>query len=98
MQSQKQITETNSKGTFVYHSLLHNEVGPALITVDGEEWWYRMGALHRDNGPAVKRLGHQFWYRDGQYHRGDGPAVIFKNGHQLWYENGVFVKEINKPE
>ena len=51
--------------------------------------WYKMGVIHRDNGPAITSPDGEEWYTDGKLHRLDGPAVISqKRGEQFWI-NGV---------
>lgn len=66
----------------------HRDDGPALA-MEGKTCWYRHGVLHRENGPAVFRLGgNEEWYRDGKLHRADGPAVMYGDGGQEWFLNG----------
>jgi len=71
----------------VYHSILHGS--PALEYENGDKFWYHMGKLHRDIGPAAITSKGDFWYKHGKYHRLDGPAVQLKNGFSAWYENGL---------
>ena len=59
------------------------------IYKNGDEFWYRNGKLHREDGPAVEWTdGSKFWYRNGKYHREDGPAIEYANGDKFWYRNG----------
>lgn len=37
--------------------LLHCDDGPALVTRDGDKYWYQNGLLHRTDGPAVEYIG-----------------------------------------
>lgn len=63
-----------------------------------EEVWYRNGALHRDDGPAIVRAlpvgdRDEYWYRDGLLHRDDGPARLLADeaGREIfieWYRGG----------
>lgn len=34
---------------------IHKEGSPAIIWLDGSEFWYQEGELHREDGPAVIR-------------------------------------------
>jgi len=46
----------------------HNDGAPAVIWSDGDEWWYKHGLLHREDGPAMcnpKTLNHNVWYFEG---------------------------------
>lgn len=69
---------------------LHRDDGPALITPNGTQHWYRNGELHRDDGPAVVYPdGSRDWYRNGRRHRDDGPALIYPDGRKHWYIDGT---------
>ena len=60
---------------------------------DGDEYWYKNGILHREDGPAVIRLNDsKIWYKNGVYHREDGPAIIREHGSEEWWINGKFLK------
>ncbi len=52
-----------------WHDLLHREGDqPASIWADGTRYYYRMGVLHREHGPAIIRHdGTQVYYVDGKY-------------------------------
>ena len=57
---------------------------------DGYTRWYKDGALHREDGPAVKGPnGFEAWYRNGELHREDGPAVMCEKWGNGWYLDGV---------
>ena len=59
------------------------------IRIDGSQFWYLNGQLHRTDGPAEIWFDRtQFWWLNGQRHRADGPAVIYDDGSQFWYLNG----------
>ena len=59
------------------------------IRIDGSQFWYLNGQLHRTDGPAeIWPGGAQFWWLNGQRHRTDGPAVLWTDGTQRWYLNG----------
>ena len=66
----------------------HREDGPAIITPDAKEWWYR-GIRHRIVGPAIEYTnGDREWFVDGKRHRLSGPAVI-KNNRKEWWQNNI---------
>ena len=45
----------------------HREDGPAVITPDGDKYWYKNGQYHRVDGPAIERVsGYRAWYNDGK--------------------------------
>jgi hypothetical protein len=61
---------------------IHRDDGPALIKIDGTQYWYSHGSIHRNDGPAVIRPdGTQEWWLDHRRHRNDGPAVIRADGN-----------------
>ena len=69
--------------------VLHREDGPALRG-GGVERWYRLGKLHRLDGPAVIADNglYQHWYRYGKRHREDGPAIVDEREGIVWYHLG----------
>lgn len=67
------------------------EDGPAIISTNGDKFWYKDGNLHREDGPAVEYSnGDMSWYKNGKYHREDGPAVEWGDGSTFWYKNGKY--------
>ena len=55
------------------------------IDDDDKKQWFKDGALHREDGPAIEREdGHKEWFINGKRHRVDGPAIespmVVKNG------------------
>jgi hypothetical protein len=74
---------------------LHRENDkPALVYKNGNQFWFKNGKRHRENGPAViYHNGDQYWYLKGRRHREDGPAAIHANGDKCWYKNGVYHRE-----
>jgi hypothetical protein len=68
------------------------------ITVEEERRrWFRRGALHREDGPAVEwKRGDFEWYREGKRHREDGPAVEGIFGYREWWINGKYVNREQK--
>lgn len=80
------VTNVTSK----YHAILHSEKGPAVVNDNGDKYWYRMGVIHRDGGPAAINSKGEFWFSDGVYHRSDGPAIILNNGHK----NGIYTESV----
>ena len=68
---------------------MHCGDGPAVVSMDGSEFWYKDGKAHRTDGPAIIRSdGLLAWYLFGELHREDGPAVIWVDDTQEWYLNG----------
>lgn len=51
-------------------------------------FWYYMGKLHRENGPAYIGPEGKLWYNQGNLHRMDGPAVIHSSGEVEYWHNG----------
>lgn len=46
---------------------LHRVDGPAIITVEGNTYWYLNGTRHREGGPAVEWSGdRRMWFLDGK--------------------------------
>jgi hypothetical protein len=87
---------------------LHSWHGePAVIWPNGALFWYRRGALHRDNGPAVMHSnGASEWWRDGVLSRDDGPAAIWPDRESIeppmrgvaqFWRDGVMVGETVPP-
>lgn len=59
------------------------------IDMWGDEYWYKDGFIHREDGPAVIYSdGSKFWYKHSLFHREDGPARIWGNGDKEWWING----------
>lgn len=54
--------------------------------------WYKEGARHRLDGPAVEYpSGEKYWYIEGKLHRTDGPAVEISDGHkEFWIDHVIF--------
>lgn len=56
--------------------------------------WYREGALHREDGPAIEwHDGSKAWLLNNEYHREDGPAKEMSDGYKAWYTNGKLHRE-----
>ena len=66
-----------------------------IVDRDGNQFWYKNDALHREDGPAVIfSNGTKHWYKNGALHREDGPTIIWGDGGKSWYLNGeYFTKE-----
>lgn len=45
---------------------------------NGDIHWYCDGKLHREDGPAIERVGSYSWYINGTLHRLDGPAIVYR--------------------
>lgn len=92
----KEITmEKGVKKTSFYYSIPHRLDGPAKVKENGDEWWYKMGILHRDgDDPAVVRKEMKMWVKEGKCHRdNDLPAIILTRGDKHWYNDGVLHRE-----
>lgn len=57
------------------HGKLHRLDGPAVIFMDGRQYWYESGYWHRENGPAEIHRS-IMWAKHGILHRLNGLAVI----------------------
>lgn len=67
---------------------------PAMLTANGDKYWYNNGKLDRDGGPAIEFAdGSKHWYRNGIRHRDDGPASISSNGEKQYFLHGKNVSE-----
>ena len=61
---------------------------------NGTKRWYKNGALHREDGPAMEYPdGSKVWIVNGNFHRDDGPAVEYSNGDKTWWVNGLRHRE-----
>jgi hypothetical protein len=68
---------------------LHCDDGPAMRTINGDEYWFKHGKLHRIDGPArVWKDGSKEWWVHGKVHRTDGPAVCGPWGPSQWFVGG----------
>ena len=68
---------------------LHREDGPAVLSKNGDRYWYSRNRLHREGGPAVEFAnGDKCWYYYEQKHRMDGPALELADGHKEWWIDG----------
>lgn len=57
--------------------------------INGGDFWYLNGELHRTDGPAIENgASGNHWYLNGRRHREDGPAVECEDGSKEWYLNG----------
>jgi hypothetical protein len=83
----KVITKIFIKDT----SILHCVDGPAVFSDDTKEY-YRQGARHRENGPAVLITKDNYiraeWWIDGKLHRENKPAVIDSEGTVEYWKDG----------
>ena len=82
------------------HHQPHNYEGPAIITANGDQAWYKEGKHHRDGDqPAIIDVdGTQSWYNEGVLHRdGDQPAIITAYGTQKWYKEGKHHRDGDQP-
>lgn len=52
------------------NSGFHREDGPAIITNDGDRFWFnKSGKLHREDGPAVEWINgrKEYWINGSNY-------------------------------
>ncbi len=71
-------------GSFVQrdeNGYFHREDGPAVVTHDGSEYWYKHGERHRKDGPAI-------WHPSGK-------TSYWVNGRKLDSESPLikYIKE-----
>ena len=88
---EKKYTVTDLYGNIFrfYKNNYHNTTDWAVKWANGTTEWYKMGKLHRLNGPAKEwSNGRKEWYLNGKLHRTDGPAVELPNGDKVYYLNG----------
>jgi hypothetical protein len=75
------------------NGMLHRINGPANVTDDGDEGWYRDGKLHRDGDmPAVTNADQKMWYVNGKRHRDGGPQTQ-TYGAMSWFYQGIRLAE-----
>jgi hypothetical protein len=77
---------------------LHNHSDlPAVITNNGDLYWYSLGLLHRCDGPEIMMFGREEWWKNGTRHRdGDLPAIITRE-QSVWYANGRIHRDGGEP-
>lgn len=55
--------------------------GPALVTSDGDEFWFMHGMLHRSGGPAITFSGGiKMWYSHNKLEK-----VVYPDGHTMYF-------------
>lgn len=89
----------------VYYDTLHNENGPAYISFDGAQLWFKNGVKHREDGPAIIFSdGGEMWYRNGLIHIIGGPAAnihgvdIYYLEGQIYFTLDVYHEELMRRE
>jgi len=88
---QEQYIHIDTGGNKFYYkdremTIFHRTDGPAIISANGDKYWYVDGKLHRLDGPAIEYAdGDKLWYVDDKRHRTDGPAITSANGSKSWY-------------
>lgn len=92
--SLKELTIDGNKVTYRF-GVLHTEDNiPTIIKQNGDKYYYKLGILHRENGPAIiKHNGDKHYYQLGFLHNEDGPAIQLSNGDNKWYKYGVELTE-----
>jgi hypothetical protein len=100
------MEQLDESGIYIYKQIcLHYQPHsvddlPAVISLEGDHYWYKEGELHRDGDlPAViYSSGGQYWYKEGERHRdGDLPAIICPNGDQEWWKEGELHRDGDLP-
>ena len=95
----KHEIDSNGEERWFKDGCPHNDNGPAIISFDGKEVWFRSNsrlsnAWHRDNGPSeIRPDGEESWYKDDLNNRVNGPAQIRPDGSELWCRNGTFSRK-----
>lgn len=80
----KSYMSVDSEGNIHYKNSLgryHRTDGPAYITKEGFEFWYKDGMLHREDGPAVTDiLNNKLHYalNDIEYLKEEWESIIIK--------------------
>jgi hypothetical protein len=64
---------------------------------NGDIYWYYGGEIHREDGPAIERVGSYSWYINGKLHRLDGPAIEYR-GIQFRQSNRSDIGLVNGGE
>jgi hypothetical protein len=79
----------------IYKLYAENAAQPQMtIEASGAKKWWLNGALHRDDGPAIKFPdGDEAWYQHGKLHRDGEPAVTGRGGYKAWYQHGKMHRE-----
>jgi hypothetical protein len=97
--SRYKIVRTETEISYYLDGKLHHTYGPAVIKYGNlHTYWYKMGLLHRLDGPAVLSENGKFWYQNGQRHREGGlPAVERACGDKEWWLNGQRHREGDLP-
>jgi hypothetical protein len=94
------LVKEERNGCTYANGVLHSfDDKPALIDVNGTQYWYRQGHGHRDGDlPAVINTKIQLWLKEGCIHReNDRPAIIQADGNQFWAKNGEIHRENDQP-
>jgi len=83
------MTIAYSEHYFNKHGEEHRTGKPASIWYDtnGEivrEQYYKQGATHREDGPAILTKDGYFYMWLSQYHRYDGPAIMRTNNNETF--------------
>lgn len=71
---------------------IHRCIGPAVVYPNGDEYWYELGSLHREGGPAIRVGTSEYYYKHGRLHNANGPAII-ENGTKYYYQDGFLHRE-----
>ncbi|KAI9549476.1 hypothetical protein GHT06_001876 [Daphnia sinensis] len=70
----------------------HREGNPAIVWMDGEQWWVFNGKNHRKDGPAIESSEFKAWNVNGKMHRIDGPAIEYASGRNVYYLDDKFME------
>lgn len=86
----------NFLGTFYFRKgkFHRSRNKPAIILIDGSNYYYKYGKRHCTKYPAIKRInGAALWYKNNKRHRDDGPAVTYSSGTEEYWYNGQLHRE-----
>ena len=59
-----------------------------IIKKNRDEYRFKNGVLHQEDGPAIIKNKTYVWYYEGKIHRLNGPAIISNSGRVEFYING----------
>jgi hypothetical protein len=70
---------------------VHNNLGPAIVYVNGRQEWWQDGRLHREEDPAIIEGGIKHWYRFGKRWRDAGLPEVEVSEGATFHHDGLFI-------
>lgn len=69
--------------------VLHRDIRPAVINIDGYEW-YQHGKLHSigDCPSIIKISGRMMWHKQGLLHRDEDKPAVISYKRMEWFQDG----------